>query len=142
MALTPKRVERSAPDVPDPESAVDRIVSEATTEATTKVVDLILREGARDFRAAAKEAGVPRLSYHAIRRAWIAGRLEAVRVAGRVLTSAAAIRRWLAASQGAPQPSPRTSPRGRRGKRRPTTSAADRAILAARGLPCGGGRDA
>ena len=136
-----KRVERNARDVPDPETAVDRIVRDATAEAATKVVDLILREGARDFRAAAREAGVPRLSYHALRRAWIAGRLEAVRVAGRVLTSAAAIRRWLAASQGAPQPTPRTAPRGRRSKRRPTTSAAERAILAARGLPCGGGRN-
>ena len=141
MTKSHTRVGRAALDVPDPETVVDRVVREATTEAATKVVDLILREGARDFRAAAKEAGVPRLSYHAIRRAWIAGRLEAVRVAGRVLTSAAAIRRWLAASQGAPQPAPRTAPRGRRGKRRPTTSAAERAILAARGLPCGGGRD-
>lgn len=117
------RAERPAPGVTDSESTIDRV----------------LREGPLDFRAAAREAGAPSLSYWSLLRAWRAGALDGVRLGGRILTSAAAIRRWIAHTNERPLPSPRPDGRRRR-TARPRTSAAARDYLRARGLPAGGAR--
>jgi hypothetical protein len=63
----------------------------------------VLEEGAQLARDAAREAGVAANvtpSNKTFLRALVSGKLDGVKVGGRWLTSSAAIRRWIEASQG------------------------------------------
>lgn len=119
--ITGSRAEHDKLGLPDSESIVDRV----------------LREGPLTFREATREAGAPMLSYWALLRAWRSGKLDAIKLGGRVLTSAAAVRRWITAANERAVPAPRPRPRR---VSRVATSPAARDFLGRRGLPAGGGQ--
>lgn len=101
------------------------------------VLDVLLSENLTDIKTAATDAGLPRLSYWAVLRAWRSGRLEALKIGGRVHTSAAAIKRWITRSNEHLLDKP-ALPERRRGRRaRPVTSEAARRYLESRGLRIG-----
>lgn len=96
-------------------------------------LDVLLSEDLKDVRTAAAESGVPRLSYWVLLRARERGQLEAVKIGGRVMTSAAAIRRWIHRINERPVFDEVPRRRTRRVKR-PVTSEAARRFLESRGL--------
>lgn len=99
-------------------------------------LDQLAAEGMLDLRAAAREAGFPSLSYWALLRGSRRGTLMTAKLGGRVVTSAAAVRRWLAECQPRRDRLP-APPRHRGGRVKPRTTPAERAVLRARGLPTG-----
>lgn len=97
-------------------------------------IDVLLSQDLSDLVSAAREARV-RVSYHALIRAALSGALASVKVAGRRQTSPRAVREWIA-RLNAPRDLPAPPVRRQRGRRaKPTTTAAERAVLEARGLP-------
>lgn len=95
-------------------------------------IDVLLREETHNLVTAARLAGA-HVHYCALVRAALSGRLASIKIAGKRLTSVRCVREWLANSNAPRDLPPPARRRGRRAK--PTTSAAERAILEARGLP-------
>ena len=72
------------------------------TTVVPSVTQRVLSDGARPLQQAARVAGLEDdalPSHKTLIRAAISGKLDAVKVAGRWLTRAAAIRRWIEAAQ-------------------------------------------
>ena len=70
--------------------------------AQSCAADRVLDEGAQPLLLAARAAGLKgdaELSLRTLLRNASTGKLEAIKIAGRWLTSAAAIRRWVASQQ-------------------------------------------
>lgn len=101
------------------------------------MLDILLPENLTDIRTAATEVGLRRLSYWAVLRAWRSGKLEALKIGGRVMTTGAAIRRWIARTNERPIALPPLRPQRRGRRARPVTSEAARRFLASRGSPTG-----
>lgn len=92
-------------------------------------VQRVLDEGARPLLVAAGDAGLRAAALPSLKtllRAAISGKLEAVKVAGRWLTSPPAVRRWIEAEQHR---------RERYGAAAELDAAAADAVLDAHGLP-------
>ena len=114
-----------------------QVTDKSLRAKSANTLDVLLSEGLTGIRAAAAEAGVPRLSYWAVLRAWRSGRLEALKIGGRVMTSAAAIRRWILQTNERLLVERAVVPSRRMRRSRPVTSEAERRFLESRGLPSG-----
>lgn len=113
--------------------------AKGATAPTTTLDELAAEGPLLDFRAAAQAAGFPGLSYWAMFRGARQGALVTARLGGRRVTTAPAVRRWLAGLNEPTLP-PAAAPQRRRGRRaRAKTSPAEAAYLRSRGLPAGGG---